>query len=144
MISVEGATLRVVHTPGHTEDHVALLLEEEGSLFSGDCVLGDTSAKFEDLHTYMKSLNTILDLAPTRLYPGHGNVVEDPITRIREYIDHRMTRERHIVASLRSFGQAASVKDIVKDVYEVGRLVRGTESSAFPPLFVVKPDPKPV
>ncbi|KAL1899132.1 hypothetical protein Sste5346_003054 [Sporothrix stenoceras] len=116
---VEGTTLRAVHTPGHTTDHMAFVLEEEGSLFAGDNVLGQGTAVFEDLAVYLQSLARMRALysekrgaaagTPNRLYPGHGPVVEDGVAKITEYIEHRQQREDQVVRLLRSPDKAAAV-----------------------------------
>jgi ribonuclease/clavin/mitogillin len=115
---VEGATLRAVATPGHTRDHMCFVLlpdEEEGeaaaavvSVFTGDCVLGAGTSVFEDLYTYLQSLQRLLALRPGRLYPGHGPPVPEGADYIRRYVQHRLARERQIVEALQQAAATAA------------------------------------
>ncbi|RVE40172.1 hypothetical protein evm_000795 [Chilo suppressalis] len=117
-IKVEGATVKVHHTPGHTTDHVVLTLLDENILFSGDCILGEGTAIFEDLYTYMKSLQRILDLKPRIIYPGHGNIVEDPTQKIEYYISHRNQRESQILNALMANPDKQMTEmDLVRIIY---------------------------
>jgi glyoxylase-like metal-dependent hydrolase (beta-lactamase superfamily II) len=120
VVETEGATLRAIHTPGHAEDHLCFVLEEEGALFSGDNVLGVGTtvipAHGGDLLDYMNSLERLLREKPRRIYPAHGPVIEDGRAKIREYIDHRRDRELQILEALRALGPSA-VPEIVERVY---------------------------
>ena len=123
--AVEGATLTAVHTPGHTNDHMVLVFREEDALFTGDNVLGQGTAVFEDLRTYLDSLEKMRHLFQGRAYPGHGPVLPDGPAKIAEYIRHRKLREDQVVQTLRTKRTAASdtaastwgVMDLVKVIY---------------------------
>uniref|UniRef100_A0A915E053 Metallo-beta-lactamase domain-containing protein n=1 Tax=Ditylenchus dipsaci TaxID=166011 RepID=A0A915E053_9BILA len=117
-LNVEGASLRVIHTPGHTNDHLSIYLKEENSLFSGDCILGEGSSIFEDLHDYMKSLEVLKNLSVERIYPGHGPVIESPADKIDEYVAHRMKREKQILDYLATV-ESATVMTVTSAVYKV-------------------------
>uniref|UniRef100_A0A1A9X4N4 Beta-lactamase-like protein 2 homolog n=1 Tax=Glossina brevipalpis TaxID=37001 RepID=A0A1A9X4N4_9MUSC len=115
---VVGSKLQIVHTPGHTTDHV-ILTTAEGVLFSGDCILGEGTAVFEDLYSYMKSLENILTIKPAIIYPGHGNVIEDPIAKIKYYINHRNHREEQILdLFMKNPQKQMKCMDVVKVIYQ--------------------------
>ena len=77
---------------------------------------------FEDLFTYMKSLEKLVSVKPHRLYPGHGPTVEDAdaVAKIQMYIDHRNMRERQILEMLsENMDRWMSPMDLVKVIYKV-------------------------
>jgi len=124
VFSVEGATLRTIHSPGHTFDHMALILEEEDAMFTGDNVLGFGTAVYEDLPAYLASLEKMKGAFNGRGYPGHGPVIEDGPARVAEYIKHRKMREDQVIKVLKSkndrhHGETAwTSMEIVKVIYK--------------------------
>lgn len=114
---IEGATFRVIHAPGHTDDHLCFLLKEENAIFCGDNLLGQRSTTFEDLSSYMKSLELIKSFNPDKLYPGHGTVILNGVAMITEYIKHRNSREDQIVDVLKKATVPILTDDIFNSVY---------------------------
>src|ERR1019366_6524036 len=91
--------LTVLHTPGHTPDHLAFWHEPSRTIFTGDLVVLGSSVMIHwsgggDLAQYMASLERLLALDPARLLPAHGREVDDPRTLLTGYLEHRRMRER--------------------------------------------------
>jgi glyoxylase-like metal-dependent hydrolase (beta-lactamase superfamily II) len=91
-----------IATPGHSADSVCLL--HQRVLFSGDTVLGAGSVFVApgegSLSAYLGSLEKLLALELDAICPGHGPVVHDPASKLREYRDHRLEREAKVIAAL--------------------------------------------
>ena len=96
-------------TPGHSPDSVCLLWR--GVLFTGDTVLGSGSVFIApgegSLSEYLASLARLLRLDLAAICPGHGPVVRDPHAKLREYIDHRLERDRRVVGALEAGARTA-------------------------------------
>jgi glyoxylase-like metal-dependent hydrolase (beta-lactamase superfamily II) len=112
--------LEVVHTPGHSPDHVVFWHEASGTVFTGDLlVLGSTvvipATHGGSLSAYLASLARVVSLRPTRALPAHGPVIDDPVALIDHYIAHRRQRETQILEAL-SAGEA-TVAAIAARIY---------------------------
>ena len=102
-LQVGGLTVRAVHTPGHTAGHNCYWVEQTGTLFTGDNVLGvGTSAigppPRGDMGQYLDSLLRMNELQAKLFAPGHGPTVTATGAKIQELLDHRRERDRQIIA----------------------------------------------
>jgi hydroxyacylglutathione hydrolase len=73
-----GLRLKSLYTPGHAPGHLALYVEDEGVVVSGDTLfagsVGRTDLFGGSMEVLMRSINERLLTLPneTRVYPGHG------------------------------------------------------------------------
>jgi glyoxylase-like metal-dependent hydrolase (beta-lactamase superfamily II) len=119
-IAAGDTMLRALHTPGHAPDHFCFLDEATRDVYCGDLARrGGTivipASAGGNLVQYLASLRRIRALQPRRLLPGHGPVVEDPVSLIDGYLEHRVEREAQVLGALRS--GATSVDALVQRIY---------------------------
>lgn len=113
--------LEALRTPGHTQDSLCWLLEEERMLFSGDTLIDGSTVVIAppegDMTAYLASLERLgaRRLRLRTIAPGHGHLIEDPAARIAGYIAHRLEREASIVAALEA--GATTLDQLVDAVY---------------------------
>jgi glyoxylase-like metal-dependent hydrolase (beta-lactamase superfamily II) len=120
-IHVGDEWLRVVHTPGHSPDHVAFWHEAARTMYTGDLVIAESSVVIEaskggNLTQYLASLQRILELEPRQLFPAHGPRVDNPPALVRSYLEHRRKRERQIVAAIEAGHR--TVEAITESIYD--------------------------
>jgi glyoxylase-like metal-dependent hydrolase (beta-lactamase superfamily II) len=101
----EHGGLRALSTPGHAADHVAFLTDD-GVCFSGDLVLGLGSTIVPPggnaLAAFLYSLALLQAEDLDLMCPGHGPWITDPAAKLAEYVEHRLMRERKLLAAIDS------------------------------------------
>jgi glyoxylase-like metal-dependent hydrolase (beta-lactamase superfamily II) len=119
-IAFGGGELHVLHTPGHESGHCCFYEGGDKVLFSGDNILGYGTAVIHppdgNMTDYLGSLERLLGFDISLILPGHGPMVGKPEAKIKEYIKHRMERERQVLAALRSGRQ--TIGDITQLIYK--------------------------
>ena len=112
--------IEIIPTPGHSPDHLCLWDPETRVLFAGDLMVkGGTvmiaASSGGNLREYLGSLARVRALAPLRVYPGHGQIIDDALALVDEYVAHRAARERQVIALLER--GPASVDALVSAIY---------------------------
>jgi glyoxylase-like metal-dependent hydrolase (beta-lactamase superfamily II) len=90
-VETEHYRFQVIHTPGHSPDHICLYEPNEGWLFSGDLYIGgrDRALRVDyNICAVIDSLKKIAPLEVSRLFPGSGTVRENPAKDLLEKIDY--------------------------------------------------------
>jgi len=133
-------TLHVVHTPGHAANHLCLLLEEDGLLFSGDHILNGSTTVIDppDGHMghYLDSLDKLDRLCEQHgvhfILPAHGYVLGDhprsadnpaspehggARSAIAHLKAHRLAREAKVTKAMQAQPEG-SLDDWVRQAYD--------------------------
>lgn len=100
IFKVDGATIRAVHAPGQSNDHMFFILEEEQAMFTGDNVLGHGTAAVEHLGIWMKTLQEMQSHNCIKGYPAHGVDVGNLPAKIKGELAHKNRRERKVLQTL--------------------------------------------
>ena len=118
-VRVGKLNITALYTPGHSADHLCFWLAGDGTIFTGDLILGRGSSMVTypegDVAAYLRSLDKLAALHPRLLFPGHWDPVEDAMGKIEEYRVHRLEREAQVLAEVRRGGGTA--RELTRRVY---------------------------
>jgi glyoxylase-like metal-dependent hydrolase (beta-lactamase superfamily II) len=79
-IETEHFCFQVIHTPGHSPDHICLFEPDRGWLFSGDTYIGGEDRALRegyDIHGIIASLKKLAELPVKVIFSGSGTVREN-------------------------------------------------------------------
>ena len=144
-LEFETGALRVIHTPGHTPGSCSFLREADRTVIAGDCVLKritpnpvlspdpvDPTRRFRSLAEYMVSLARIRSLAPTLVYGGHGDPVNDYEELFNRYLRAIGERQQEVIRLVPK--QGATAWDVANEMFpgadDVHRFLATSETVA--------------
>ena len=124
-LRLAGREMFVLHTPGHTGDHVCLHDPETGTLLAGDHVLptitphiSGLSSSRDPLASFFYSLDRVAEIAGVEgVLPAHGHPFDDLRGRVEAIKRHHDERLEKVKAISRDFGRPASTRDFSRRLF---------------------------
>ncbi|MXR52939.1 MBL fold metallo-hydrolase [Halovenus sp. WSH3] len=107
-VSVGPYDCEVIHTPGHSQQHMSLYHESSGVMLSGDIVSTNGHFMYGPLHwdigAYKTGLKRIRECEPELLLPGHGDPMDDPAERVEDALEKAERAEQAVLSVVREQG----------------------------------------
>jgi recombination protein RecT len=118
-------TLQAIHTPGHAANHLCLVLQEDGLLFSGDHILNGSTTVIDppdgNMTHYMESLDVLAAACVQHsvhyILPAHGYVIGAAPDAIAHLKVHRLKREAKVRHAMHAMPDA-TVEELVPLAYD--------------------------
>nr|WP_319516296.1 MBL fold metallo-hydrolase [uncultured Cohaesibacter sp.] len=111
--------LEVVHTPGHTVNHLSFGFSDGSGLFCGDHAMAWSTSIVAppdgSMAAYMNSISKLMQRQDRLYWPGHGGVIANPQAFLAGLKSHREKREQALIARLKA-GEK-TIPDMVATVY---------------------------
>jgi glyoxylase-like metal-dependent hydrolase (beta-lactamase superfamily II) len=88
-IETEHSRFQVIHTPGHSPDHVCLFEPDRGWLFSGDAYIGGKDRALREgynIHDIIASLKKLAALPVQAIFAGSGSVRTEGVKPLQDKI----------------------------------------------------------
>ena len=112
----------ILHTPGHAPGHLCLHSASTRETIVGDMVAGlgtiliPPKSGDGDMAEYLRQLRRMETLDSFTAYAAHGEPIDNPSSRYRAYIAHRLTREARILEVL-TIAPGRTADELVDPVY---------------------------
>ena len=113
-IKTKHHTFQIIHTPGHSLDHICLLEAEQGWLFTGDIFITDKPAvtrSDEDVNEIIKSLEKLLKYDFSIIFCGTGRIVEDGKRALQSRYDNFINIREAVIEMHKKGVQPEVIRD---------------------------------
>jgi glyoxylase-like metal-dependent hydrolase (beta-lactamase superfamily II) len=137
-VRTERHKFKVIHSPGHSPDHIALYEESTGWLFSGDAFIGGRDRVFRegyDILEMARTLRKLSALGAEVMFTGMGNVIRSPSRKIERKLSY-YEEISHKIGKFRREGMEPS--EIARRLFPGDLTVRLVTSGNFSAVHLVR------
>lgn len=121
VIDAAGLRIEVVASPGHSSDSLSFFLPQDGSVLTGDTILGRGTTVIThpdgSVGDYLATLDRLQALGPVRVLPAHGDMLPNLVEVVTFYRQHRLERLDQVRDALDRVGADADLEVVLDAVY---------------------------